>query len=44
MRVRKAAQDDRAAVARLLFESAVDMYERFSGGRRRERPSSADSQ
>ena len=35
MRVRKAAQDDRAAVARLLFESAVDMYERFSGGRER---------
>jgi ribosomal protein S18 acetylase RimI-like enzyme len=35
VRVRKAAQDDRAAVARLLFESAVDMYERFSGGRER---------
>jgi GNAT superfamily N-acetyltransferase len=35
VRVRKAAQDDRAAVARLLFESAEDMYERFSGGRQR---------
>jgi ribosomal protein S18 acetylase RimI-like enzyme len=35
VRVRKARQDDRAAVARLLFESAVDMYERFSGGRER---------
>jgi GNAT superfamily N-acetyltransferase len=35
VRVRKAGQDDRAAVARLLFESAVDMYERFSGGRER---------
>ena len=35
MRVRKAGQDDREAVARLLFHSAVDMYERFSGGRER---------
>ena len=35
MRVRKAGQEDRAAVARLLFESAVEMYERFSGGRER---------
>jgi ribosomal protein S18 acetylase RimI-like enzyme len=35
VRVRKAGQEDRAAVARLLFESAVDMYERFSGGRER---------
>jgi ribosomal protein S18 acetylase RimI-like enzyme len=35
VRVRKAGQEDRAAVARLLFESGVDMYERFSGGRER---------
>ena len=35
MRVRKAGQDDREAVARLLFHSAPDMYERFSGGRER---------
>jgi ribosomal protein S18 acetylase RimI-like enzyme len=35
VRVRKAGQEDRAAVARLLLESAVDMYERFSGGRER---------
>jgi ribosomal protein S18 acetylase RimI-like enzyme len=35
VRVRKAGQDDREAVARLLFESAVDMYARFSGGRER---------
>ena len=35
MRVRKARQDDVAAVARLLFHSAPDMYERFSGGRER---------
>lgn len=35
MRVRKARQDDAAAVARLLFESAPDMYMRFSGGRER---------
>jgi ribosomal protein S18 acetylase RimI-like enzyme len=35
VRVRKAGQEDRAAVARLLFESATDMYERFSGGRER---------
>src|SRR3954471_8386075 len=32
VRVRKAGQEDRATVARLLFESAPDMYERFSGG------------
>jgi ribosomal protein S18 acetylase RimI-like enzyme len=35
VRVRKAGQEDRAAVARLLFESAADMYERFSGGQER---------
>jgi ribosomal protein S18 acetylase RimI-like enzyme len=35
VRVRKARQDDVAAVSRLLFESAPDMYERFSGGRER---------
>lgn len=35
MRVRKAGGEDRSAVARLLFESAADMYERFSGGRER---------
>jgi len=35
VRVRKAGQEDRAAVARLLFESAVDMYERFSGSQER---------
>ena len=35
VRVRKARQDDAAAVARLLFESAPDMYMRFSGGRER---------
>ena len=35
MRVRKARQEDVAAVARLLFESAPDMYARFSGGRER---------
>jgi ribosomal protein S18 acetylase RimI-like enzyme len=35
VRVRKARQDDAAAVARLLFESAPDMYERFSGSRGR---------
>ena len=35
MQVRKAGQEDREAVARLLFESAPDMYERFSGGRER---------
>ena len=35
MRVRKARQDDAAAVTRLLFESAPDMYERFSGDRER---------
>jgi ribosomal protein S18 acetylase RimI-like enzyme len=32
---RRARQEDAAAVAELLFESAPDMYERFSGGRRR---------
>ena len=35
MRIRKARQDDAAVAARLLFESAPDMYERFSGGRER---------
>jgi ribosomal protein S18 acetylase RimI-like enzyme len=35
VRVRKARQEDVAAVAGLLFESAPDMYERFSGGRER---------
>lgn len=35
MRVRKARSDDAAAVAELLFESAPDMYMRFSGGRER---------
>ena len=35
VRVRKASQDDAAAVAQLLFESAPDMYMRFSGGRER---------
>jgi ribosomal protein S18 acetylase RimI-like enzyme len=35
VRIRKARQEDVAAVARLLFESAPDMYERFSGDRRR---------
>jgi ribosomal protein S18 acetylase RimI-like enzyme len=35
VRVRKARQEDVAAVTRLLFESAPDMYERFSGGRER---------
>jgi ribosomal protein S18 acetylase RimI-like enzyme len=35
VRVRKAGQEDRATVARLLFESAPDMYMRFSGGRER---------
>jgi ribosomal protein S18 acetylase RimI-like enzyme len=35
VRVRKAREDDAAAVARLLFESAPDMYQRFSGGRDR---------
>jgi ribosomal protein S18 acetylase RimI-like enzyme len=32
VRVRKARQADVAAVTRLLFESAPDMYARFSGG------------
>jgi ribosomal protein S18 acetylase RimI-like enzyme len=35
VRVRKAGQADVAAVSRLLFESAPDMYMRFSGGRER---------
>ena len=35
VRVRKAGQADMAVVARLLFESAPDMYTRFSGGRER---------
>jgi ribosomal protein S18 acetylase RimI-like enzyme len=35
VRVRKARPDDAAAVAGLLFESAPDMYMRFSGGRER---------
>jgi ribosomal protein S18 acetylase RimI-like enzyme len=35
VRVRKARQDDAAVAARLLFESAPDMYMRFSGGRER---------
>jgi ribosomal protein S18 acetylase RimI-like enzyme len=35
VRVREARQDDVAVAARLLFESAPDMYERFSGGRER---------
>jgi ribosomal-protein-alanine N-acetyltransferase len=35
VRIRKARQEDAAAAARLLFESAPDMYERFSGGRER---------
>src|SRR4051794_17966378 len=35
VRVRKAGQEDREAVAQLLFHSAPDMYERFSGGRER---------
>ena len=35
VRVRKAGQGDVAAVPRLLFESAPDMYTRFSGGRDR---------
>ncbi len=35
MRVRKARQEDVGAAARLLFESAPDMYLRFSGGRER---------
>ena len=35
MQTRKAREEDVAAVAELLFESAPDMYERFSGGRQR---------
>jgi ribosomal protein S18 acetylase RimI-like enzyme len=35
VQIRKARQDDVVAAAELLFESAPDMYERFSGGRQR---------
>jgi ribosomal protein S18 acetylase RimI-like enzyme len=35
VRVRKARKEDAAAAVGLLFESAPDMYERFSGGRER---------
>lgn len=35
MQIRKARQEDVAAAVGLLFESAPDMYERFSGGRQR---------
>lgn len=35
VRVRKARKDDAAAAVPLLFESAPDMYQRFSGGRER---------
>jgi ribosomal protein S18 acetylase RimI-like enzyme len=35
VRVRKARREDAGAVVPLLFESAPDMYERFSGGRQR---------
>src|SRR5919198_700415 len=35
VRVRKARQEDAEVAARLLFESAPDMYMRFSGGRER---------
>jgi ribosomal protein S18 acetylase RimI-like enzyme len=35
VQIRKARQEDVAAVAELLFESAPDMYERFSGDRHR---------
>ena len=35
MRIRKASEDDAPVAARLLFESAPDMYMRFSGGRER---------
>ena len=35
MRVRRAGQDDVAAVARLLHESAPDIYDRFLAGRER---------
>jgi ribosomal protein S18 acetylase RimI-like enzyme len=35
VRVRKARQEDAVVAARLLFESAPDMYMRFSGGRER---------
>jgi ribosomal protein S18 acetylase RimI-like enzyme len=35
VRVRKARQEDAAVAARLLFESAPDMYLRFSGDRER---------
>jgi ribosomal protein S18 acetylase RimI-like enzyme len=35
VRVREARQEDAEVAARLLFESAPDMYMRFSGGRER---------
>ena len=35
MQIRKARQEDVATAVGLLFESAPDMYERFSGGRPR---------
>jgi ribosomal protein S18 acetylase RimI-like enzyme len=35
VQIRKGRQEDAEAVAQLLFESAPDMYERFSGGHRR---------
>jgi ribosomal protein S18 acetylase RimI-like enzyme len=35
VQIRKARQEDVEAVAELLFESAPDMYERFSGGGQR---------
>ena len=35
MQIRKARQEDARAASELLFESAPDMYERFSGGRER---------
>jgi ribosomal protein S18 acetylase RimI-like enzyme len=35
VQIRKARQEDVVAVAELVFESAPDMYERFSGGRQR---------
>jgi ribosomal protein S18 acetylase RimI-like enzyme len=35
VQIRKAHQEDAAAASALLFESAPDMYERFSGGRER---------
>jgi ribosomal protein S18 acetylase RimI-like enzyme len=35
VQIRKARQEDAKAASELLFESAPDMYERFSGGRER---------